>query len=285
MFKTYIKLLFLIVYISLTACKKGDSKLDLLIGGGGSSFIEEVEITSSSPEDTNVSIEIGESKNFIITAVAPIPNVVSYNWTLDGENIPAVNSYIVTGDVSNVGQHTLIATASDGETTQQKIWEIKVNGPPVVNKITQGVPKISFEASSILSVSASDPNDDTLTFRWLLNGVESPFLVGSNENATLTGNMSLIGENSIVVEVSDGSQIQSQNWIVEVNYFPQACNELLTGQICTYAGGAHKGSGLDASNTLYPLRFRPFAHIQDAIGNIFISDLDNNVVWYWNKTS
>lgn len=285
MIKTARVFIIFLAVLALASCKKDDNSLDLLTGsGGGSSSAEQLEITSTLPEASDVIIEIGETKDFSITAVAPIPKVVSYSWKFDGSPVAAVNYFSITGQVSSVGNHTLVATASDGDDAKSKTWNIKVNGPPVITAITTGTPSVSFDSTVNISATATDPNNDSLTYTWLLDGASSTLLTGTNGTGTLSGDPTKIGAHTVTLQVSDGSKTSSQTWNVEINYFPQACNQLQTGQICTYAGGAHKGSGLAANNTLYPLRFRPFAHTQDALGNYFISDLDNNVVWYWNKT-
>lgn len=270
----------------ISGCGGGDNGLDILsTGGGGSSGADQLEIISTIPEETQVTIEIGDSQIFSITAVAAFPNEVSYSWTYDGAPVVAVNTFSILGEASTVGDHTLVATASDGETSQSKTWEVKINGPPVIANITSGTPKVSYDATINLFASATDPNGDPLTYTWLFNGTPSLQLVGNSGTGTLSGSALDVGANTVTLQVDDGTQTDSYTWNVEVNYFPQACNELTAGQICTYAGGAHKGSGLQADNTIYPLRFRPFAHVQDALGNFFISDLDSNAVWYWNNTA
>lgn len=254
-------------------------------GGNGSTTSDVLEITTSLPEESNVIIELGASVNFAVFGIAPFPNVIRYSWMLDGIPVAAINKYTMTGVASNIGNHILVATLNDGETSKTRSWNIKVNGPPEVLNVTTGVPKVSVGSTISLVSVASDPNGDPISYNWTLNGVSSGLIVGAGASITFTGSAGNVGSNKIAVTVSDGTQSDSYEWTVEVNYFPQKCNELTQGQICTFAGGAHKGSGLQANNTLYPLRFRPFSHTQDAIGNYFISDLDSNVIWYWNRTA
>lgn len=245
--------------------------------------VPDLEITSFIPQSSNVTIEIGEQEDFSITAIGP--NSISYSWTYDGSPVAAVNTFSITGAAPDVGNHVLVATATDGSTTKQQTWNIKINGPPVVTNVTTGTPTVAWDANINIVASASDPNGDTLTYTWLLNGAVDPQLTGTTATGTLTGSAGDVGPNTVTVEVSDGTKTASYTWNVEVNFFPQACNELTTGEICTYAGNPHKGHQLQANNTTYPLRFRPFTHVQDALGNFFISDLDHNVVWYWNNTA
>jgi hypothetical protein len=279
----------IILMLIFVSCKSEDTSLDLLGGDTGTSdlvsVVEDLEIISSIPEGSNITIEIGQSRDFAITAIAPAGNTVVYSWTYDGSPVAAVNTYQITGALPDVGNHTLIASATDGVTTKTRTWNIKINGPPTVTNVTTGTPTVAFDASINITASATDPNSDSLTYEWFLNGATSPQLTGSGPTGTLTGAAGLVGPNTVTVEVSDGTQTNSYTWDVEVNYFPQACNELTTGQICTYAGSPHKGNGLAFNNAQYPLRFRPRVMTQDALGNLFIGDLDHNVVWYWNNTA
>ncbi len=275
----------LIGLLILTSCKSEDNSLDLLSGStGGGANVDQLEISSVFPEQSNVVIEIDETVNFFVTAAAPFPNVISYAWTYDGAPVVAVDRFAITGQLGDVGNHTLTVRVSDGETAETQTWSIKINGPPVITAITTGTPTVAFAASIPIQATANDPNNDSLTYSWLLDGAASLLITGTNGNGTLAGDATMVGPHVVTLEVSDGTQTTSVSWNVEINFFPQACNELATGEICTYAGSPHKGSGFSPTNTLYPLRFRPFSHTQDSLGNLFISDSDNNAVWYWNNT-
>ncbi len=274
-----------LLFLLMTSCKSDDDSLDILGGtSGGGASVEQLEITSAFPEQSDVTIEIGETEDFTVVAEAPFPNVVSYAWTYNGAPVGGGNSYSITGQLASVGNHNLELTASDGDTTKSVSWNIKINGPPAVTAITTGTPSVSFDSTVNVQASASDPNGDPLTYTWLFDGVVSPIVTGTGLTGTINGDPNEVGGHVVTLQVSDGTQTDSISWNVEINFFPQACNELSNGEICTYAGSPHKGSGLSPTNPLHPLRFRPFTHVQDALGNLFISDLDNNVVWYWNNT-
>jgi hypothetical protein len=283
------KNLFMILtsFMFLLSCKPSeDGKLNNLVGGGGgANSTNSLEITARLPDAGEVRVEIGQSQNFFITGTARFPRTVSYSWTLNGNTVVAVNEFTFTGTSELVGNHELKVRLSDGRSNIENTWLITVNGPPSVEAVTQGIPKVSVGSEILLQASATDPNNDSLSYEWLLNGAESPYLVGSGTSATLTGHESNVGERLVTLRVSDGGQSASVSWSVEVNWFPNECNELEVGEICTFAGTANKGSGTIPGSSDIALRIRPIGFAQDSLGNLFLSDLDNHVVWYWNQTS
>jgi hypothetical protein len=281
--KLYLIILLTLSSLFLLSCKQEDDSFDLLISGDAST-VEDLEIRTRIPDQATVTLKVGESEQFAITALAPAPRTVSYSWTLDGAPVGAGQSYTFTAAAGNIGNHTLIASATDGESTKENPWTVKVNGPPVITPVTTGTPKVSVGSTLNINATATDPNNDSLTYTWLLNGATSAYLTGTTGTGTFTGHDSIVGAVTITLQVSDGTETASYTWNAEVNHFPMACNTLTQGQICTYSGGPHKGTGYPVNNTTYPLRFRPMGHVQDAAGNLFISDLEGNVVWYWNKT-
>ena len=280
--KLYVSLLTVVLLLS---CKQdGGTSLDILSGGGGPTNATELKITSRLPDQGEIIVEVGQSVDFFITGVAVFPRTVNYSWKLDNQAIAAVNQFTFTGTEDLIGEHSLVVTLSDEKASLENVWIIKVNGPPVISSLTTGIPKVSVDSTVSFMALATDPNNDSLTYQWRLNGAESPHLSGLGATGYLTGHSDIVGTNLVTVEVSDGTRSSTYSWNGEVNWFPQKCNELQTGQICTFAGSANKGSGFSPNDVNFPLRFRPGSHVQDNLGNFFISDLDNHVVWYWNNT-
>ncbi|NCN39962.1 hypothetical protein GW916_01805 [bacterium] len=253
--------------------------------GGSLDDVEELTINSTLPDVSSLIVEQGNFQDFFVSAKAPGVNAITYQWTDGSTLVSTAASYRITASASNIGSRTLTVTVSDGITTKTKAWSIKVNGPPTLTPVTTGTPKVAVGSSLSIQATASDPNGDNLTYTWKLNGVTSPYLVGSGATATLTGNNSIVGSINISATVSDGSATASHTWTAEVNHFPQACNTLTTGKICTYAGSPSLGNGVNPLNSTYDLKISPIAQTQDTIGNLFIADNANNLIWYWNKTS
>jgi len=268
----------------LIGCQNEGDGFDLLLSGNNTS-VEQLEITSFLPNLGDLTLEVDETADFAVNAVAPFPRTVSYSWSYDGVPVGGGGSFQVSAAAEDIGNHILIASVTDGVDTKTQIWNIKINGAPLVSPITEGIPKVSVDSSTVLAGTATDPNADSLTYSWLLNGVTSEFLISNGESGVLTGDASIVGANTVTLEVSDGTQVARLDWPVEVNYFPEACNKLSQGQICTYGGGPHKGNGLSVDNIQYPLRFRPIAHAQDSAGNVFFADYPNGLVWFWNRST
>lgn len=266
----------------VTACKSSSDAFDSL--GGTGSTIDQLTIDQSLPDVSSVVLENGQSQVFSVTVYAPIPRQATYLWTLNGTPVSSSSTAIITATPLNVGNYELKMTTNDGVDTRERTWAVKVNGAPQVTATTTGTPKVSVAASRNIVATATDPNNDSLTYTWTLNGASSIYLTGTSGTGTLSGHPSLVGSNTVTLTVSDGSASSSTSWVVQVNHFPDACNTLEQGQICTYGGSPHKGNGLAHNNTEYPLRFAPLGHAQDSLGNFFISDNDHYVIWYWNRT-
>lgn len=288
----------LVLFCSLflfAGCSGSNGGFSNLVGGDLSE-VSELTIISSTPAGLNPVIQIGDTQAFSILAQTPPPNSVSYSWTLDGTPVSSTNAYSLTGTALNVGNHPVVASATDGIQTKSVTWNVKVNGPPVITPVTTGIPKASIYDSigaengstTTLAITATDPNSDTLTYTWTLNGAASAYLVPdvSGLSATLTGNVTLVGTNTITVSVSDGSVSDTHNFTVQVNYFPQACNDLAQGEMCSFAGNPSLGDGLNPNSSQWSfINIAPIAVAVDDIGNLFVADYGNNLVWYWNKTA
>jgi len=277
-----------LLILATVSCKKSGDGFDLLQGGGGgSSNVDVLTIKEAIPDATNIVLEIGDVQEFFVSAQAPLGRNISYTWTLDNVVILQGTTirYTVNATVGNIGNHVLKVVANDEKTTAEKSWNVKVNGPPVVNPVTTGIPKVSVGSSIMITAAVTDPNSDSISYTWLLNGLPSAQLIGTGATATLTGAVANVGPVSITVVADDGTATDSYSWNGEVNYFPMPCNTLAQGQICTYGGNPSVGNNENPLAPVYDIRIQPIGQTQDALGNIFIADYGNNVVWYWNRTA
>jgi hypothetical protein len=140
---------------------------------------------------------------------------------------------------------------------------------------------MNYNASKPFSITATDPNSDSLTYVWTLNSVP---LVGTTDSINLSPSSSNVGSNTLTITVSDDVESASQSWTVEVNYFSEECNRLTVGQVCTLVGDPSIGQGLDPTSDQNKIKIRPRYILDDGSNNLFISDDVNHVVWFYNRS-
>ncbi|MBS3163057.1 hypothetical protein J4467_03965 [Candidatus Woesearchaeota archaeon] len=100
-------------------------------------------IESYSPED-NLTLETGEEQEFEITPSTD-GGTLTYLWTLNSDNVSTSSSYKFTAEEE--GTYSLVATVSNGNTTDSKIWTIIVGSDLITTE---------EEIRSILSESSEN---------------------------------------------------------------------------------------------------------------------------------
>jgi len=88
------------------------------------------------------------------------------------------------------------------------------NNPPVINSFTptDTTPEVSEGNSLEFTQTSSDPDNDTLTYSWLLDSVEQ----ATTQNWTYSPDFDAAGTHNVTVVVSDGEMFDSQEWNVTV---------------------------------------------------------------------
>jgi hypothetical protein len=262
-----------------------------------------IQLVSCNPVTNPLVIEtIGanSTKNLAINAL----NASTYSWTRGGAAVAGASSSILTVDTTSgaAGNYTYVASAADsiGSAPVTCAFNVKINGKPVITATTPTNAqswRVNWGDSLNFSVSATDPNSDTLFYTWKLDNTVQTTYLNSNTN-TATFNPSFAGSmvsannpHTISVEVYDGSEITSYSWTVEVNKISVACNALLNGnvataggKICTFAGVSGIGSGINPSTDQTLARIRPVKTVDDGSGNWYILDGLNNVVLFYNRS-
>jgi hypothetical protein len=295
---SFFKLSFLIILSSV--CISCSSSSDSTFGGilsntdGGTGYAS-IAINSYSPARSTVVVKKENTETFFVAAVGQ--GNLTYKWTLDGETVGVSSAtYSLNAANVSVGLKTLkvLITDSLGSVSQQ--WTVKINGTPVVDSTSPSVTTVGVRraTNAVFSVSVSDPNSDTLTYVWKLDGNED-VLTASGSSATYSPTALEVGAHTVAVDIYDGDTSDSgtyklsRSWAVNVNNFYTGCNDManqaLTNRTCVYVGIAGVGGGLNPLTQASSIFVHPTALAYASNGNLFFADTDLDVVYYWNKTA
>lgn len=276
----------------LAGCKSGSSAFSDLIGSAdGGTGNASIAITSFTPGATDYVVKADATQQFLVSAIGK--GALVYQWTLDDVEIGAdLPSLTLNAASLAVGNKVLKVTIRDEVGTVSQTWNVKINGTPVVSTSTPTVTTVQLKRSTaqIYTVNMTDPNSDTLTYVWKLNGEEG-ILTSTTNSQTVTPDT--IGQQTVSVDVYDGPASDSgtykvtRSWTTVVNNFAEACNVMenssQTNKTCVYSGIAGIGDGLNPESSPSSYMLRPAALEVTTEGNIFVADDENHVVWFWNR--
>lgn len=266
---------------------------------------DRVTILSAVPTGSVTVSPSSADQEFQVTAVSPRRRAILYTWSLEtvaGGIVVAVTQertgkFIFSPSGYSPTSYTLTVSATDGLTTDTRSWSVRINQSPTITTPSPTSPKkLSVDSTLNLTANVADADGDALAATWTLNGAVSASLVSGGivagvASATLTPDTTMIGDNTVVLSISDGITSTTQTWTVKVNYFSQACNELAAGQICTYVGPREKMDGSSPTDTSIRLN-----NIQgmdfDSAGNVIFVDAlgvyaaipGGPSVWVWNRS-
>jgi len=174
------------------------------------------------------------------TMVATADPGVTYQWIMNGENIPGATASQHT--VSTAGEYTLVITDANGCSATA------VEGPTVVVNALPNAPTISLNFDVL---SASGPG----TFQWSFNGVPIPGATNADLTATSNGVYTVTTTNADGCSATSDPFTVSSVGIVEAagtgfNVYPNPNNGQFTIQL----------GGVIGSSTLYT--------VHDATGRV-----------------
>jgi len=174
---------------------------------------EEVEQSVTSGDAIVTIIEETELISLVPKAEDPDADVLTFTFTspLDG-NGEWQTTY---GDA---GEYTVTVTVSDGELTASKEILIIINKKeeaPIFESLSPDEISISIDETNSISfeISASDLNNDVLSYTWKLDGVE----IGNEQSVDYQTTYEDSGSHTIKVTVSDGVFDTENIWAVTVN--------------------------------------------------------------------
>jgi len=191
---------------------------------------------TASIEPRTFNIEQGESVDFRCTGNDPDNDPLTYSWAVQGQRIPSTGNRITFGSEGrNPGNYTVACTVSDGEAapvTASASGNVREKPPepprkkdpevvkPPEEKVNHA-PTISCQTTTVelwsggtkeLRVTASDQDNDRLTYTWSGTGVSGSGNTGKFNAAGLKA-----GSYTVNVTVSDGKLSASCPMTVNVS--------------------------------------------------------------------
>ena len=170
-------------------------------------------LVSATPEQGVVELQEVEDGRVDIRVVVDDPDegFVNLSWILDGRPVPKADLseegavFTYRYNFTSAGNHTLVCGISDragvGFDLEWSLVVIDVNRPPRILGILPDLPPtVEIDDVVLVTVNATDPDGDALTFEWWVDGVarmstlEPQWNFSASEGGTFT----------IVVNVTDG---------------------------------------------------------------------------------
>jgi hypothetical protein len=218
---------------SVLGCLSSSDEFSGVLGdSSGGTGTASIAITSYSPGLSSVVLKATATQQFLVSAVGE--GTLAYQWTLDDVNV-GTNSPSFTLDANTyaIGDKVLKLTINDEVGSISQTWNVKINGTPVISSSspTSTAAYLRRNTLKTYSVSVTDPNADTLTYVWKLDGVEG-VLVSATNSVNWTPATSDVGTHTVSVDVYDGPASDTgtykvtRSWTTYVNHFSNACNNM-----------------------------------------------------------
>jgi len=192
---------------------------------------------------SSFSVNSAEVITISATATDADNDALTYSWTMDNAlTATATNTADVVITANSVTQNTnymVTVTVSDGKSSVSKSTTLTVvapstgNSAPVVSTMNDLSLEENTQAS--IAVSATDADNDTLTYTWQIPAGLT--LTGTGANVILTaGDVTADTDLMVSVDVSDGTATTSQSFIVTVTNKVTGTNENWDSTKVYYSG-------------------------------------------------
>jgi hypothetical protein len=191
--------------------------LDTVVRSWNMTVVAPVTITAFTPTVDPVVLGASSSATFAVTPSSTTG--VTYSYQLDGVDRPEVTaSLLLTGSGLTPGMHSLIAKVSNAGSSDSHTFHIRRNSAPIITGFVPSTSTntVSQGGSLSLSVTAVDPDTDTLSYTWKINGATATELAATGASATFTGAAAFLGSNSVTVDITDGYDTVTRAWTVLV---------------------------------------------------------------------
>ena len=189
---------------------------------------------------SNATIKQDEKTTVRANAVDVDGDKLTYSWSSSGGRVTGAAD-TATFDATGVapGKYTCTATVSDGKhqaSCTTEITVLKKNLPPTVS-CSPSATEVTLGESATLRATASDPNNDPLTYSWTVNGTR---VAADGPTLTFGSAGRQPGSYNCSVTVSDGELTATCSSTVTVRPLPNRppTIECLTTSLDVASGGS-----------------------------------------------
>ncbi|CAL9956030.1 tail tubular protein [Vibrio phage K227] len=162
---------------------------------------------------------VDEGRPFTFTANITGGNLpITFQWRLDGTDIPSANAQTYEQLVSTVGDQGMYdclvsnACASNVPSSNSINFSVDVGAPPVIRITPSSASPIAPDTATFTCVIDEDGGDPAITFQWYLGGSQ----VGTNSNMYVTP-ATVAGQSLSVECVASNSKGDSNRPLAVVN--------------------------------------------------------------------
>jgi len=204
----------------------------------GRKNMEPPSVTCSASKATIIQ---GETTGIQANAVDPEGSGLTYSWTASGGSKVSGSGANVTFDSAGLapGKYSVSVTVSDGKfsaSCSTDVTVLKKNGPPTVT-CEPASTSVMVGESTTIRASASDPDNDTLTYAWTVDGQA---LAATGPSITFGTAGRRPGRYNITVTVADAEYKANCSSAVTVTEKPNRppTIECLTSTLDVASGGS-----------------------------------------------
>jgi len=177
-------------------------------------IVNEPPVITSSLQASRTGIIEGENVIFSITATDPENDTLAYEWTVTASNGQFVTENTTVGTYTHTfataGNYSVRVTISDGINEVQsgpvtiQVTTTIPNQPPIITGQLTSDPAspVVVNTEVTFSVVASDPDNDSLTYEWIINNNS----VFTGAAASYVHTFTEVDVYFVQVKVSDGSE-------------------------------------------------------------------------------
>lgn len=175
-------------------------------------------VESYSPTQRALTAFVGDTLRFSLSASDPDHDRLSSWFSMDGARVSSKSRWVYVVDDS--GSTDIQGSVTDGEFTSYIKWTLErkpaINLPPVIEAVLplESNPTLVVGKSMNFAVTASDPEDDPLSYRFTVNDS----VIASTRQFQYVAPS--VGLKLVNVRVSDGAHTVTHDWNLKVTVQP-----------------------------------------------------------------